>query len=94
MLDHIKRLRSRGPANRTTPGGAIGTDYAAEPSATKALSGSTLAFATASALVADAQKWLAEPALNHGWVLMSQSQTHTIQESVASPRRFFRVWTP
>lgn len=66
---------SRGPGNWSAPGGAVGSDFAATTSATQPLNGTSLAFASTPGLVADAQGWLSDPAQNHGWVLLSQSET-------------------
>jgi hypothetical protein len=66
--------RSRGAGSWAAPGGAIGTDFAPAASATRALSGSSLNFASTAGLVGEVQSWVTNPAGNFGWVLMSQSE--------------------
>ena len=68
------------------PGGAAGSDYASEPSASVQMSGpGTYTFASNAGLVADAQLWLEQPELNFGWALVTdQEQTTGTARRLAS----------
>ncbi len=57
------------------PGGAPGSDFAAAPSATRAIAGkATYLFGPSTALRDDVQSWLDAPASNFGWLLLTQSE--------------------
>ena len=57
------------------PGGSAGTDFAAASSSTAILGGpANYTFASTADLVADVQAWTKDPAMNFGWLLVSQQE--------------------
>jgi hypothetical protein len=57
------------------PGVAAPVDFSAGASGTVFVGGlGTYTFASTAGLIADAQYWLANPAANHGWLLLAQSE--------------------
>jgi hypothetical protein len=59
-----------------SPGGAPGLEYRDIPSAIQAFSGAnTNVTISGPAAAADVQRWLAEPAANHGWMLRAVDET-------------------
>jgi hypothetical protein len=76
--------RLHGSALWTTPGGAPDADYAAEASSRTMILGlGTYTFDTSAAAVADAQTWLGDPAINYGWIVISEDE-----ETQQTARRF------
>lgn len=58
------------------PGGQPGVDFAAAASAATPVSGKArYVFGPSPALAADVQAWLDRPSEDHGWLLLSQSET-------------------
>jgi len=67
--------RFHGQSQWTVPGGAVETDFAANPSATAGLGGSGMfSFPDTPELREDVQSWLDDPTSNFGWVLISQDE--------------------
>ena len=59
----------------TVPGGAISNDFSGTVSASMTISNlGAYTFVSTAGLVADVQRWLANPAANFGWVLISESE--------------------
>lgn len=57
------------------PGGLAGVDYANDPSATTSVGGlGSYQWGSSTELIADAQLWLDDPALNFGFILVGQSE--------------------
>jgi hypothetical protein len=58
------------------PGGAAGTDFAADASASALVFGlgEPVIFESSSALVADVQAWVNQPGANFGWMLMTATE--------------------
>ena len=57
------------------PGGLAGADYASDPSATTSVGGlGSYQWGSSTELIADAQLWLDDPALNFGFILVCQSE--------------------
>ena len=74
----------------SAPGAAAPADYAAKASATRLVSGlNAYTFASTPDLVADVQAWVANPASNFGWILISQSEGTPL-----TARRFASRETP
>lgn len=73
-----------------SPGGQIGTDFANNPSATTSVSDvGDYTWGSSSELVDDVQSWIADPASNHGFILISQSEN-----LLGSGRRFGAIEQP
>jgi hypothetical protein len=73
-----------------SPGGQIGTDFANNPSATTSVSDvGEYAWGSSSELVDDVRSWIANPASNHGFILISQSEN-----TLGSGRRFGAIEQP
>jgi hypothetical protein len=73
-----------------SPGGQIGTDFANQPSATTAISDvGEYTWGSSSELVDDVNSWIANPASNHGFILISQSEN-----LLGSGRRFGAIEQP
>ncbi len=67
--------RAHGTASWSSPGGAIGSDFASTVSASTLVAGNgTYTFNTSNDLVRDVQTWVRAPAENHGWMLRSLSE--------------------
>ncbi len=49
---------------------SAGGDFVAEASATSAVGGTDFYTWTSAALIADVQAWVADPSVNHGWILI------------------------
>lgn len=65
--------RATGTSTWASPGGAIGTDYAATVSASGTINDvAKYTFTSTPGLVSDVQGWLSDPSSNHGWVLLGQ----------------------
>jgi hypothetical protein len=59
----------------SSPGLGAGTDYATTPSSTVFVQGlATYLFPSSAEMVADVQAWLAAPANNFGWLLLSRDE--------------------
>ncbi len=66
---------SRGPGPWAAPGGLAGTDYAATSSGSVSVGGNgPYGFGATAGLLADVQHWVAHPAQNFGWILISESE--------------------
>ena len=73
-----------------SPGGQIGTDFANNPSATTSVSNvGEYTWGSSSELVDDVRSWIADPASNHGFILISESE-----DSLGSGRRFGAIEQP
>lgn len=78
--------RRAGAAPWGAPGGLAGVDYAAAWSGQQFIYGenfSPYTFASTPGLVADAQRWLDQPASNFGWMMLTQDESANF-----SARRF------
>lgn len=73
-----------------TPGGQIGTDFANDPSATTTISDlGPYSWGSSAELVNDVNSWLADPSSNHGFILISQSESQ-----LGTGRRFSSTEQP
>ena len=79
---------ARGPGAWGFPGGQFAVDFAATPSASVALTGTGLAFASSAGLLADVQSWRSNPAQNFGWVLLTQAENTSLTARRFGSREF------
>ena len=71
----------------STNGGGIGTDYSATISQTNFITGNgNYTWGSNATMVADVQGWVADPASNNGWVLISQLQGVNFSERTLDAR--------